>query len=211
VAEAIARFSALESKLDDKCVSVCPAIVESRDARQGKHGCAELPAFQSDENNSNRWQDVLEVTNRAWVAERYQWDDHLAPDGRVPTDTDSFTARLLASRRTRLQRDKPSGKFENKPTEDETSEPGGQPLAAAVRAEMIEDLPVVREAWRNEPNFCAVWVPSSLKLDRTRDHHRYDQPSSRSSFGNSRRPPKRRGRLRSCGLRRSKVPSVITV
>ena len=25
--------------------------------------------FSPDENNSNRWQDVLEVTNRAWVAE----------------------------------------------------------------------------------------------------------------------------------------------
>ena len=34
--------------------------------------------FSPDESNSNRWQDVLEVTNRAWVAERYQWDDHLA-------------------------------------------------------------------------------------------------------------------------------------
>ena len=39
--------------------------------------------FSPDESNSNRWQDVLEVTNRAWVAERYQWDDHLAADGRV--------------------------------------------------------------------------------------------------------------------------------
>ena len=39
--------------------------------------------FSPDENNSNRWQDVLEVTNRAWVAETYPWDDHLAPDGRV--------------------------------------------------------------------------------------------------------------------------------
>src|SRR4029450_14101630 len=36
-----------------------------------------------DENNSNRWQDVLEVTNRAWDAETYSWDDHLAPNGRV--------------------------------------------------------------------------------------------------------------------------------
>src|SRR5690349_23719483 len=26
--------------------------------------------FSPDENNSNRWQDVLQVTNRAWVAER---------------------------------------------------------------------------------------------------------------------------------------------
>jgi xylulose-5-phosphate/fructose-6-phosphate phosphoketolase len=39
--------------------------------------------FSPDENNSNRWQDVLEVTNRAWVADTYPFDDHLAPDGRV--------------------------------------------------------------------------------------------------------------------------------
>ncbi|ARN82687.1 phosphoketolase family protein [Methylocystis bryophila] len=39
--------------------------------------------FSPDENNSNRWQNVLEVTNRAWVAETLPWDDHLAPDGRV--------------------------------------------------------------------------------------------------------------------------------
>jgi xylulose-5-phosphate/fructose-6-phosphate phosphoketolase len=39
--------------------------------------------FSPDENNSNRWQDALEVTNRAWVADTYPYDDHLAPDGRV--------------------------------------------------------------------------------------------------------------------------------
>jgi xylulose-5-phosphate/fructose-6-phosphate phosphoketolase len=39
--------------------------------------------FSPDENNSNRWQDVLEVTNRAWMAERVDDDDKLAPDGRV--------------------------------------------------------------------------------------------------------------------------------
>ena len=39
--------------------------------------------FSPDENNSNRWQDVFEVTNRAWNAERLPYDDHLAPDGRV--------------------------------------------------------------------------------------------------------------------------------
>jgi xylulose-5-phosphate/fructose-6-phosphate phosphoketolase len=39
--------------------------------------------FSPDENNSNRWQDVLEVTNRCWTAEIYPDDDHLAPDGRV--------------------------------------------------------------------------------------------------------------------------------
>ena len=39
--------------------------------------------FSPDENNSNRWQDVLEVTNRAWMGDIYPYDDHLAPDGRV--------------------------------------------------------------------------------------------------------------------------------
>ena len=39
--------------------------------------------FSPDESNSNRWQDALEVTNRAWMADTYPWDDHLAPDGRV--------------------------------------------------------------------------------------------------------------------------------
>jgi xylulose-5-phosphate/fructose-6-phosphate phosphoketolase len=39
--------------------------------------------FSPDENNSNRWQDVLEVTDRAWMADRYPYDDRLAPDGRV--------------------------------------------------------------------------------------------------------------------------------
>jgi xylulose-5-phosphate/fructose-6-phosphate phosphoketolase len=39
--------------------------------------------FSPDENNSNRWQDVLEVTNRTWNAETYAYDDHLAIDGRV--------------------------------------------------------------------------------------------------------------------------------
>jgi xylulose-5-phosphate/fructose-6-phosphate phosphoketolase len=39
--------------------------------------------FSPDENNSNRWQDVLEVTNRAYMAEILPEDDHLAPDGRV--------------------------------------------------------------------------------------------------------------------------------
>jgi xylulose-5-phosphate/fructose-6-phosphate phosphoketolase len=39
--------------------------------------------FSPDENNSNRWQDVLEVTNRCYMAEIYPDDDHLAPDGRI--------------------------------------------------------------------------------------------------------------------------------
>ena len=39
--------------------------------------------FSPDENNSNRWQDVLDVSNRAWMGERYDYDDKLDPDGRV--------------------------------------------------------------------------------------------------------------------------------
>ena len=39
--------------------------------------------FSPDENNSNRWQDVLQVTNRSYDAEIYSDDDHLSPDGRV--------------------------------------------------------------------------------------------------------------------------------
>jgi xylulose-5-phosphate/fructose-6-phosphate phosphoketolase len=39
--------------------------------------------FSPDENNSNRWNDVLDVTDRCWVAEIHDEDDHLSPDGRV--------------------------------------------------------------------------------------------------------------------------------
>jgi xylulose-5-phosphate/fructose-6-phosphate phosphoketolase len=39
--------------------------------------------FSPDENNSNRWQDILEVTNRCWMAEIRPEDDRLSPDGRV--------------------------------------------------------------------------------------------------------------------------------
>ena len=39
--------------------------------------------FSPDENNSNRWQDVLTVTGRTWLAETLPHDDHLAANGRV--------------------------------------------------------------------------------------------------------------------------------
>jgi xylulose-5-phosphate/fructose-6-phosphate phosphoketolase len=39
--------------------------------------------FSPDENNSNRWQDVLEVTDRCYMAEIYPDDDRLSPEGRV--------------------------------------------------------------------------------------------------------------------------------
>ena len=44
---------------------------------------ADFRIFSPDENNSNRWQDVLEVTDRCYVAEILPEDDHLSPDGRV--------------------------------------------------------------------------------------------------------------------------------
>jgi len=39
--------------------------------------------FSPDENNSNRWQDILSVTDRCYMAETYSYDDHLSPEGRV--------------------------------------------------------------------------------------------------------------------------------
>ena len=54
-----------------------------RDVMKMNLGSKNFRLFSPDENNSNRWQDVLEVTERAWMAERFDYDDHLAPDGRV--------------------------------------------------------------------------------------------------------------------------------
>jgi xylulose-5-phosphate/fructose-6-phosphate phosphoketolase len=54
-----------------------------RDVMKMNAGSRNFRLFSPDENNSNRWQDVLEVTERAWMAERIEGDDHLAPDGRV--------------------------------------------------------------------------------------------------------------------------------
>lgn len=39
--------------------------------------------FSPDENASNRWGDVFDVTNRTFVGEILDSDDHLSPDGRV--------------------------------------------------------------------------------------------------------------------------------
>src|SRR6266851_5876215 len=39
--------------------------------------------FSPDEFTSNRWGDVLEVTDRAWTGEGLSYDDHLNPNGRV--------------------------------------------------------------------------------------------------------------------------------
>jgi len=52
-----------------------------RDVMQGN--LDNFRVFGPDETSSNRLGALFEVTNRTWVAERFDYDDHLAPDGRV--------------------------------------------------------------------------------------------------------------------------------
>jgi xylulose-5-phosphate/fructose-6-phosphate phosphoketolase len=54
-----------------------------RDVTKANLDAGNFRLFSPDENNSNRWQDVLDVTNRQWVAEALPYDDKLAPHGRV--------------------------------------------------------------------------------------------------------------------------------
>ncbi|MEA2788836.1 MAG: xylulose-5-phosphate/fructose-6-phosphate phosphoketolase [Acetobacteraceae bacterium] len=54
-----------------------------RDVMTANADTRNFRVFSPDENNSNRWNDVLEVTNRAWDAAIIPEDDHLAPGGRV--------------------------------------------------------------------------------------------------------------------------------
>ena len=48
-----------------------------------RHNPENFRVFGPDETNSNRLGALFEVTDRAWMAERFDYDDHLAPDGRV--------------------------------------------------------------------------------------------------------------------------------
>ena len=52
-----------------------------RDVMQGNMD--NFRVFGPDETSSNRLGALFEVTNRTWMAERFDYDDHLAPDGRV--------------------------------------------------------------------------------------------------------------------------------
>ena len=54
-----------------------------RDVMKENLAARNFRLFSPDENNSNRWQDALEVTDRCYVADIRDTDDHLAPDGRV--------------------------------------------------------------------------------------------------------------------------------
>jgi xylulose-5-phosphate/fructose-6-phosphate phosphoketolase len=54
-----------------------------RDVMKANLNSRNFRLFSPDENNSNRWQDVLEVTQRCFMAEIYPEDDKLSPEGRV--------------------------------------------------------------------------------------------------------------------------------
>ncbi len=54
-----------------------------RDVMKANMDHRNFRVFSPDENNSNRWGDVLDVTQRCYMAEIYPYDDHLSPDGRV--------------------------------------------------------------------------------------------------------------------------------
>ena len=54
-----------------------------RDVMKLNLGNSNFRIFSPDENNSNRWQDILEVTKRCYVEKILPEDDNLSPDGRV--------------------------------------------------------------------------------------------------------------------------------
>ncbi len=54
-----------------------------RDVMAANMASANFRVFAPDENASNRWQDIFEVTNRCLVEKVHPLDDHVSPDGRV--------------------------------------------------------------------------------------------------------------------------------
>ncbi|WP_260295407.1 phosphoketolase [Sedimenticola hydrogenitrophicus] len=54
-----------------------------RDIMKANMNSRNFRLFGPDETASNRWGNVFEVTNRAWMEDTITEDDHLAPDGRV--------------------------------------------------------------------------------------------------------------------------------
>jgi xylulose-5-phosphate/fructose-6-phosphate phosphoketolase len=54
-----------------------------RDVMRANQLAGNFRVFGPDETNSNRLGALFEETDRAWMAERREGDDHLAPDGRV--------------------------------------------------------------------------------------------------------------------------------
>src|SRR6185436_14522099 len=54
-----------------------------RDVMRANESSSNFRVFGPDETASNRLGGVFQVTDRAWMAERLEGDDHLSPDGRV--------------------------------------------------------------------------------------------------------------------------------
>ncbi len=54
-----------------------------RDVMKLNREAANFRVMGPDETASNRLSALFEVTDRVWMAERYDYDDHLSPDGRV--------------------------------------------------------------------------------------------------------------------------------
>jgi xylulose-5-phosphate/fructose-6-phosphate phosphoketolase len=54
-----------------------------RDVMRANESASNFRVMGPDETASNRLSPLFEVTNRAWMAERLDGDDHLSPDGRV--------------------------------------------------------------------------------------------------------------------------------
>ncbi|GAJ29204.1 phosphoketolase family protein [Acidomonas methanolica] len=54
-----------------------------RDVMTANQDQRNFRVWSPDENNSNRLNALLDVTDRQWEAERFDYDDHLAPEGRV--------------------------------------------------------------------------------------------------------------------------------
>ena len=107
--------------------------------------------FSPDENNSNRWQDVLEVTNRCYMAEIYPEDDHLVAgrpgDGGAQRASVPGLARgLSADRPARLllllRSLHPHHRFDVQPARQVAEGVQRDPLAAADRlAQLLPQLP----------------------------------------------------------------------
>jgi xylulose-5-phosphate/fructose-6-phosphate phosphoketolase len=54
-----------------------------RDVMRWNEAARNFRVMGPDETNSNRLNALFETTNRAWMAQTYPYDDHLAPEGRV--------------------------------------------------------------------------------------------------------------------------------
>lgn len=54
-----------------------------RDVMKQNLATSNFRIFSPDENNSNRWQDILQVTDRCFMGEIYPEDDRLSPEGRI--------------------------------------------------------------------------------------------------------------------------------